>query len=213
VFVLPWPFLGTAEHLRHLHDTWHALTTSVVDPSQAAIVQSYAGPSVRGALDYLLQPRPLDAEGHTVNLFAVGDTTLSWAKGIWSLVLAVMLGTWFLRARRLPLAPRLLHQACTVVLAMGWFSPLLRVYHLAAALPPFLLFCTGPRCRRDGLWWLAAGVLLLAMTLRQKKLLGETVWRALDGGAFLHLGTVLLAVWLLRSLTSPTVFDAHRQPG
>ncbi|MBL8752009.1 MAG: DUF2029 domain-containing protein [Planctomycetes bacterium] len=201
VFVLPWPLLGTAEHLRHLHDTWHALTSSVVDPTQSAIVQSYAGPGVGGALDYLLQPRPLDAEGRTVNLFAVGDTTLTVVKAIWSLALAALLGLWFLRAKHLPLGPRVLHQACTVVLAMGWFAPLLRVYHLAAALPPFLLFCTGPRDRRDGLWWLAAGVVLFAMTLRQKNLLGEAAWRALDGGAFLHLGMVLVAVWLLRSVT------------
>lgn len=89
-------------------------------------------------------------------------------------------------------------------MTLSLFAPLLRIYHLTAAVVPFALFCTGPRRSavtgrsRDVLWWTTAAILLLAMTLRQKKLLGEALWRALDGGAFLHLGLVLLIVWLAR---------------
>jgi hypothetical protein len=78
------------------------------------------------------------------------------------------------------------------------FAPLLRTYHLAAAIVPFVLFCRGPRGKRDVLWLAAAAVFLFTLTLRQKKLLGETLWRTLDGGASLHLGLVLMILWLVR---------------
>lgn len=203
VLVLPWPFCGTAGHLRHLQDFWHTATASVTTPESSAIVQSYAGPNLNGALDYLLQPRPLDREGHTVNLFAVDDATLRGAKLLWAAALGGLLLAWFLRARALADPARLAQQAGAVVLAMNLFAPLLRVYHLAAALVPFALFCRGPASRRDVLWWLAAGGLLLAMTARQKKLLGETLWRAFDGGAFLHVAIVLLIVWSWREVRGP----------
>lgn len=209
VLLVPWPFCGTDEHLRHLQDFAHSVQQAVLTPEQATITQSYAGPSVRGALDYLLQPRPLDAEGHRVNLFEVEDTTLATTRRVWSAVLLALLGSWFWRARRLPDAARLAHQASAVAVTLSLFAPLLRVYHLTAAVVPFVLFCTGPGTARskhrwrDPLWCCGALVLLLAMTLRQKKLLGETLWRAFDGGAFLHLGLVLLVVWLARQAGRP----------
>jgi HAMP domain-containing protein len=198
VFVLPWPFCGTAEHGRHLADLWRTATESVAAPEQSAIVRSGAGPSIKGALDYLLQPRPTDAAGHTVNLFAVSDATLRTITLVWSALLAALFAAWFWRARALPTGARLVHQASAVMLAMSVFAPLLRVYHLAAALVPFALFCRGPRGRGDVLWWATSLLLLATMTLRQRKLLGEAAWRFCDGGALLHLALVLLAVWLVR---------------
>jgi hypothetical protein len=204
VVVLPWPLCGTEEHLRHLADFWRASTSSLEHGSDAAIVRLHAGPSVAGTFDYLLQPRPFDEQGRTVNLFDVGDGTLRAVKIIWSLGLCALFGAWFLRARGLADGPRLVHQACAVTLAMSVFAPLLRVYHLAAVLPAAMLFCTGPRTsappiRRDWLWLTTAGVLLVTMTLRQRNLLGETLWRALDTGGPLHLGLIGLAVWCCRA--------------
>ncbi len=197
VLLLPWPVLGTGEHLRHLAEFGRAAFASVADPDRAAIVQSYAGPSVKGAFDYLLQPRPLD-QGRTVNLFVVGDHTLLVVKLVWSLGLLGLLAAWFWRARRLPSAPRLVEQAAVVAMAFSFFAPLVRTYHLAAAMVPFALFCRGPRDRRDWLWWGAALATTLALTLRQKKLLGETLWRAFDGGALLHLAMVGCCLWSCR---------------
>jgi hypothetical protein len=81
---------------------------------------------------------------------------------------------------------------------MALLSPLTRVYHLAAAMLPGLLFCTGPR-RRDWLWWSVALGLAFSMPLRQKNLLGETLWRALDDYGLLHFALVGLCVWLWRN--------------
>jgi hypothetical protein len=198
VFVLPWPTCGSAEHVRHLQTLADAVTQSMVAPEQAAITQSYAGPSIRGALDYLLQPRSPGQNGHYVNLFAVSDGTLRVVRLAWSIALAALFAAWCWRARMLPAAQRLAHQCAAVALAQCVFPPLLRTYHLAAAIVPFVLFCRGPRTRRDLLWFAAATVFLFTLTLRQKKLLGETLWRTLDGGAALHLGLVLAILWLAR---------------
>ena len=205
VLLVPWPFCGTEEHLRHLHDFVDRTFGAVLAPQQTTVTQNYAGPSVRGAIDYLLQPKPTDAAGHTANLFACSDATVAIVRTSWTAALALLFGAWFWCARRLALPQRLLHQAAATAMALSLFSPLLRVYHLPAAALAFALFCRGAsqsgavsRPRLDVLWWLTALVLLFAMTLRQKKLLGEALWRGLDGGAFLHLGLVLLCVWLLR---------------
>ena len=78
------------------------------------------------------------------------------------------------------------------------FAPLLRTYHLAAAMVPFVLFCRGPRGRADVLWWTTAALVLATLTLRQRNLLGEPLWRVLDGGAMLHVALVLLVAWSVR---------------
>ena len=65
------------------------------------------------------------------------------------------------------------------------------------------LFCRGPRKaidgRRDWLWFGTALILLATMTLRQRKLLGEDLWRWLDLGGALHFGLIGMLVWLLRA--------------
>ncbi len=198
VLLLPWPLCGTAEHGRHLQTFAATVRASLTDPATAAITEHYAGPSVRGALDHLLQPRPTDRDGHTVNLFAVDDGTLRAVRSGWSAALAATFAWWCWRARRLPAAQRIAHRAGAVALAMSVFAPLLRTYHLAAAMVPFALFCRGPRGSRDVLWWSAALLLLFTLTARQKNLLGETLWRAFDGGAMLHAALVLLVLWLAR---------------
>ncbi len=197
VLVLPWPYCGTGEHVRHLDELvrFHAVGFAGEEVTYA---HTGAGPSIRGTLDYLLQPRPTDKSGHTVNLFDVGDGTLLGVRLAWSAVLGGLLLTWFWKARRHPVGQRVALQAAAVELGMAFFSPLTRVYHLAGTLLAFALFCRGPRDRRDALWWCAAGAALFAMTLRQKKLIGEMLWRAFDTGALLHLAMVLSLVWLLR---------------
>ena len=203
VLLLPWPFCGTAEHLRHLGDFWGTITESLTAPEEAAIVRYYAGPTVHGTLDHLLQARPFDRDGHTVNVLDVSPAVLTTVKTAWSIALAALLALLFFRARRRPEPERIALQASAVMLAAVFFAPLVRVYHLAAALLPGALFCRGPRARGDLLWWLAALGILFALTLRQKKLLGETLWRALDAGGLLHFALVAMLCWLVRENGAP----------
>jgi len=198
VLLLPWPFCGTSEHLRHLHDFWRTATEAALSPDDAAITATRTGPSIGGTVDYLLQPRPADADGHTVNLFDVDDTTLLVVRTLWSLLLAGLLAWWFFAARRLDDGRRLVHQLSAVSLAIAFFAPLVRVYHLTAALIAGVLFARGPKGRGDWLWHATAVGLLMTMTLRQRNLIGEAAWRYLDLGAFLHVTLVAMTVWLLR---------------
>ncbi|MBX3462299.1 MAG: DUF2029 domain-containing protein [Planctomycetes bacterium] len=212
VLVLPWPFCGTAEHLRHLGDFVRTIQTSLVEPGQAAIVRHHAGPSIGGTLDYLLQARPFDHDGHTANLVDLSPTALAVAKAVWSAAIAALLAALYFGARRHPDAARIAFQAAAVLLATVFFAPLVRVYHLAGAMLPFALFCRGPRRRGDVLWWLAAGGVLFALTLRQKKLLGETLWRSLDAGGLLHFALVALLVWLVREGQGPATATEATSP-
>lgn len=198
VLLLPWPFCGTREHVRHLADFWRTITGALVAGGGSTIVEAYAGPSIAGTLDYLLQARPTDTAGHTVNLVDLTDGTLRLVRLGWSLLLAALLGLWFLRARSFPAAQRLALQCGAVALAIVFYAPLVRVYHLAAAMLPFALFCRGPHGRRDWLWWLTALLVLFSMTLRQRNLLGETLWRAFDAGGLLHFALVAMLVWFVQ---------------
>ncbi|HEX6811315.1 MAG TPA: glycosyltransferase family 87 protein [Planctomycetota bacterium] len=202
VLLVPWPFCGTAEHARHLADFWRTIAESIGAPEHAAIVQAHAGPSVGGTLDYLLQARAVNREGHTVNVADLGEQALQIVKLAWSAVLGGLLLLWFWRARRHPDPSRLAIQSSAVMLAIVFFAPLVRVYHLAAAMLPFALFCRGPRGARDVLWWITALAVLFSLTLRQRKLLGETLWRNLDAGGLLHFALVGMLVWLLRESRS-----------
>jgi hypothetical protein len=196
--LLPWPFCGAAAHWQHLCDFAAAIGGSLTGQGNAAIVQHHAGPSISGTLDYLLQPRPLDAAGRTANVLVLSDGTLRAVKLGWSALLGGLLLHWACRWRHAAAPQRWIVQAAAVTLAFSLFAPLTRVYHLAAALLPCALFCRGPAGRRDLLWWATALALLLSMTLRQKKLLGETLWRAFDHGGLLHFALVGLLVWLWR---------------
>ena len=198
VLLLPWPLLGTAEHWRHLGDFAGHVLAPMAGHGQTQFTEFRAGPSIAGTLDYLLQPRPADPEGHTANVLDVGDGALAAIKLLWSLLLGLLLGGWFWRARRCATPLRLCEQSAAVMLAIAFFAPLTRVYHLAGALLAFALFCRGPAGRRDWLWWLTALGLLLAMTLRQRLLLGEALWRALDLGGLLHFALVGLTAWSYR---------------
>jgi len=218
ILVVPWPFCGTAEHVRHLGDFWRTVVAALEGDAPLAI--RGAGPSISGTLDFLLQPRPLDAQGTTVNVLDLGDGALRLVKLAWSAAIGGLLLLWFLRARRAADPVRLGMQAAAVTLAMSFFSPLLRVYHLAAALLPAALFCRGPRHRADWLWWATATAILFSMTLRQKELLGETLWRTFDLGGVLHFALVAMLVWLVRDAapartasTSPNAALAAGEPG
>jgi len=194
VLLVPWPFLGTAEHSRHLHDFYRAMIAPQFGVGDSPVLAYHPGPSVAGTFDYLLQARPLDAEGYRVNLVDLPDTAVRVIKLLWSLLLAALLGSTFLRARALPQARRVSVQVAMTMLAMALFSPLTRVYHLAMALLPAALFCHGPR-RRDFAWWFAAAVFALTLPLRQRHLLGEPLWRWFDNGGLLHFGLVALLLW------------------
>jgi hypothetical protein len=95
---------------------------------------------------------------------------------------------------------------------MAFFSPLVRVYHLAAALVPAVLFCRGPREGRDWLWFASAAAVLFAMTLRQRNLLGDHLWRVLDLGGLLHFGLIGMLVWLVRHCGDPALRAASKTP-
>lgn len=201
---LPWPFCGTAEHLRHLADFVRGIQAPLDAARQDRLLGNYAGPSIAGTFDYLLQPRPFDKDGHTVNLLAVGDGTLRVVKLAWSALLAATLAALFFGARRRPDGERLALQATAVMLAMAFFSPLVRVYHLAGALLPFALFCRGPVGRRDATWFATATAFAFAMTLRQRNLIGESAWRLFDAGGLLHFAMVAMLVWLVLQERAPT---------
>jgi len=203
VLLVPWPFCGTAEHARHLADFARTIAEAIGAPEDAAIVQAHGGPSIGGTLDYLLQARAFDKEGHTVNVVDVGETALRFTKLAWAGLLGGLLVLWFIRARAWPEPDRLAMQCSAVMLAIVFFAPLVRVYHLAAAMLPFALFCRGPRRGPDFWWWASAFAVLFALTLRQRSLIGETLWRSLDGGGLLHFALVGMLVWLLRESRSP----------
>jgi hypothetical protein len=203
VLLVPWPFCGTAEHARHLAGFAHTIAESIRAPEDAAIVKEHGGPSIGGTFDYLLQARAFTKEGHTVNVLDLGETALRCVKLVWAALLGTLLLLWFTRARAWLDPHRLAMQSSAVMLAIVFFSPLVRVYHLAATMLPFALFCRGPRCLRDVWWWSTAFAVLFAMTLRQKWLIGETLWRGLDGGGLLHFALVGMLVWLLRESRSP----------
>lgn len=201
--VVPWPFCGTTEHLRHLDDFVRSIQAPLAQADQDRLLRYYAGPSIAGTFDYLLQARPFDPDGHTVNVLDVGDGMLRTVKVAWSALLAALLGMLFVGARRRPDGERLALQSTVVMLAMVFFSPLVRVYHLAGALLPFALFCRGPAGRRDALWFATAAGFAFAMTLRQRKLIGESAWRLFDAGGLLHFAMVAMLVWLVLAERAP----------
>jgi hypothetical protein len=210
VYLLPWPLLG-GEHWRHVGDFHRAMIAPLLGPGEGpagGVLEFRAGANVGGTFDYLLQPRPFDVDGRRQNVLDVSDGVLRAVKLGWSALLLALLGLMCWRARRLPDPRRLAVEASAVMLAIALFSPLTRVYHLAGALLPFALFCRGPgrpgRRRRDWLWWITAFALLFCLTLRQRRLLGETWWRALDAGGALHFALVGLLVWL--------ALADHREP-
>lgn len=196
VVLLPWPFLG-AEHWRHLHDFHRAMLAPLFDRSLHFAVQDHQGPSIAGTLDYLLQRRPFGDDQRVIAIVDLGDGQLRLVKLLWSAVVASLCGLGFWRAGRFATAQRLLVQSGITMLAIAFFAPHTNVYHLAGALLPAALFCQGPG-RRDRLWWCAAAGLLLSMTLRQKNLIGATLWRGFADYGLLHVSLVLMLLWLTR---------------
>lgn len=202
VFLLPWPLLGSEQHWFQLDCFYRAVLAPMLGGGgELAVMNYHSGASVAGVFDYLLQARPLDAEGRTINVVQVTDGTLRIVKLCWSAMILAILGMTWLRASKLPGPVATMLRCSVVLLAMSLLAPLTRVYHLAAILLPGLLFCTGPR-RRDVLWWLVALGLAFSMPLRQKKLIGETLWRTFDHYGLLHFALVGLCVWLLRNAPS-----------
>ena len=197
VFLSPLPFWGWGEHVRQLQDFFDCQWMIFTAPEQAAIVADYPGPSVKGTLDYLLQAK--ETTGIYVNVMDVSDRALFIARLVWSAVLAGVLLWWFRFAGRHAVARCLIERASAVTMAMSFFAPLTRTYHLTAILLPCALFCRGPNSRRDWLWWLCAVGLLFTLTLRQRNLLGEAAWRFLDLSCALHVELLCMVAWLIRA--------------
>ncbi|GAB4138550.1 MAG: hypothetical protein Fur0037_04320 [Planctomycetota bacterium] len=201
VFLLPWPFLGE-EHWRHLADFHRAMIAPLFDGSLKFAVRDHQGPGIAGTLDYLLQKRPIGDDGRVIAVLDLGDEALSVAKLVYSAAIALLLWAGFASAHRLDGGRRIPSQSAIVMLAIAFFSPHANVYHLAGAALPFAMFCLGalgpaPGVRRGLLWWTAAIGFACSLTLRQKKLVGETLWRGLSDYGVLHVSLVLLTLWLV----------------
>lgn len=216
VLVLPLPIVGSAEHLRHLGEFARAMLGPLVgEGSGDRAMWQGSSASVSGTLDFLLQARGRGNGEPSFHLADLPPGALAAVKGLWSAALLGLLVAGFVRARRVQDPRRWLLQASVVMLATAFFSPLTRTYHLAGALLPGAVFCAqlpfgqpGAR-RRERVAWLAVALCLaLAMSLRQRWLLGRELWRTLDQMGLLHLGLVGLAAWI--ALLAPTI--AARTP-
>jgi hypothetical protein len=196
--LLPIPFLGLAEHTRHLRAFEAAMLQPLREGGGDQAVWQSSSASVRGTLEFLLQA-PAPGETERVHVADLGEATVGWIVRLWSLLLVGIgiAGLW--RARGDPPAQRWLRLASITVLWIALLAPLTRSYHLAPALLPGLLFCQlgpGRRPLAIGLWLLTAALLSSALLLRQRSLLGETLWRGLDQVGVLHLGLVGLLLWI-----------------
>jgi hypothetical protein len=196
VYVVPVPFLGLEEHIRVLQDFHRSTFAPLLAGEPAAVVFTAPSHSIQGTIPYLLQPLPLDEDGYTANLLSLSDELVRTIKLSWSAMIALLLGGWILASWRLPSPLRIVHIAAATMMAIAFFSPLTRVYHLAGALLPFALFCRGPRGLRDVLWWGVALGALASLSLRQRKLIGEDLWRAIETHGVLHFTMVAMCLWL-----------------
>lgn len=211
VLVVPWPVLGTQEHVRHLGDFHRAMIApAVLGDATSTAFELGPSASVRGTLGYLLQDRVRDDAGRRFFLADLDDTTLRWIVIAWSTVLGSLCVAGFLRARRAATPRRLALQGALVMLAAALLSPLSRTYHLVGILWPAWILCReGPR-GRDPLWWTTAAAWALATTLRQKDLLGRELWWHLEHTGLPHLALVGLLAWV--ALRAPVPGARGRPP-
>jgi hypothetical protein len=196
VYLLPVPFLGLGEHLRVLQDFHRTTFAPLLSDRPLASMFTAPSHSIQGTLPYLLQPLPLNEQGYTANLLSLSPETVRAVKQCWSAGIALVLAAWVWVARRLPSPLRMAHAAAATMMAIAFFSPLTRVYHLAGALLPFALFCRGPRRLWDPAWWTIAVCALISLSLRQRKWIGEDLWRAIEAYGVLHFTMVAMCVWL-----------------
>ena len=121
------------------------------------------------------------------------------AKIIWFLLLASLLGMGFLRFRKAAPDRRLLWQASMVSMAIAFFSPLTKTYHLSGALHACLIFVlTAPgRGARRVLFVVTALAVAFSTVLRRRSLLGQDLWAAINHSGLLHLSLVGLSIWLV----------------
>ena len=225
VFVVPVPFLGMAEHTRHLQQLYEAVVTRAVphDGGGATAFTLGRSGSLYGTWHYVLQADVDDG----VHFASLSPRTVEWILNGLRAALLALFAWGFLRAGRIGTigdAPRAssstaasdrwiaMHRLALGMLAMALFAPLTRTYHLAAAaLPAWLFIWSAPgwpgrswRRREHAthstptpwLWWATAACLAFAMTLRQKSLLGRELWLALDQIGMLHFGLLGMSLWL-----------------
>jgi glycosyl transferase family 87 len=178
VLVVPWPLLGTELNFATLAAFRDAMLAPLVHGGGQSTIWNTYGLSISGATDHLLAPaiaRPV--------------------KIVWSLVVLAIAFAGWLRSRAFAERERVLLGACLVVLLMALFSPHTKPYHFLLSIVPAFWFCAhGPRGLR-ALWYATALCWLVAFPLRQRALLGETLWRAIDELPVAHLGVVLLLCW------------------
>jgi len=205
VLLLPWPFLGTTIHFQTLQDFYAAMIQPLFGGSTgaSAIWQSSIF-GIKGTLNDVLQNR-LNAKGEeSFHWMDLGDRTLLWVRLIWSLLLATLLGIGFLRFRKAAADRRLLWQASMVSMAIAFFSPLTKTYHLSAALHACLIFVlTAPgRGNRRVLFVCTALAVAFSTVLRRRSILGTDLWAAINHSGLMHLGLVGLTIWLV---TAPVI--------
>jgi hypothetical protein len=196
VYLVPVPFLGLEEHVRVLRDFHRTTFAPLLADEPMALVFTAPSHSIQGTIPYLLQPLPMDEEGYTANLLSLSPETVRIVKLCWSAGIGLVLAAWVWAGRRLPSPLRMVHIAAATMMAIAFFSPLTRVYHLAGALLPFALFCRGPRRLFDPIWWAIAFCSLISLSLRQRKWIGEDLWRAIETHGVLHFTMVAMCLWL-----------------
>jgi len=207
VFVLPWPFLGSEAHFRHLADFRAAMLDPLFDHSAGQPeIWSVGEHNIRGTVSTLLMDVKHPEGLPMPTIVALPPATVAAVVVIYSALIALLLACGFWRFRRGPPAWTIAWQASLVMLAITFFAPLTRVYHLAGVTLPVMLFVLhgpGRGARRWTFVAICAG-LLITMPLRQRALLGEPLWHWLHFSGVLHFSLVGVLVWIVTlPLSSP----------
>jgi len=200
VFLVPWPFLGTELHERHLHDFYAASIRPLWTPK--ARIHDYwqqGDHNIRGTLTTLLRDQDVPGELPMPTIVDLPADVVNVITLVYSLVIGLLLlwGVW--RFRRGPPAVRYAWQASFVMLAMVFFSPATHLYHMAGITLPVMLFLTsGPGVGLRKVFFVAicAGM-ACATSLRQESILGEFLWNWLHHAGVLHFSLVAMLIWLV----------------
>ena len=224
VLVLPWPVVGFTQHADWLLGFWDLATGSLGGSaggeSMQVNLQQARSASVLGTLDHVLRA-PEPTAGHPAGFYWVdlGSSARRVAIAVWSLALIAISVVGCRSARscgdsdadavaRRPLG---IHLAILLLLT-SLLSPQAKPYHfLHHAWSAWLFVVLWSRAGWPGWrwprgswvgWWVVAAMFALAMPLRQKSMLGVSLWRALDECGLLHLalvGQLVLLATIARS--------------
>ena len=211
VLVVPLCLMDFDTHLRHLRQFFEAmfgpmLGMDVPKPEWRWAWHSF---SFNGTIDYLFQARSIPFEEQRVmfHVADLGDRGLAIVKWVWGSVIFGLAGWGFWRSRKLGRYRALLVQFSLALLLVALFAPILRAYHMIAAILPCALLCSELEFRwKDKLsilWWTTLILQALAQPLRQKALLGEQVWEWVDHASVQHFAIVSLLAWIALGVFRP----------